>query len=325
MTRRPDLFQRPYAAVRIATLAAAATAAAAIAIGGTNPPAMAAALIAVVAVSLLIGQTASRRRRRQAVRLRCRTRAMARRRRTPVTVPVRRAEWADEARRRLLTAVSHDLRQPMQALRLYLEFLDSRLTDPAQRGALGGALSAQAAGEEVLRHYLDIATLETDIVDPVPGIVPIDGIIAEIVGECRPLAMAKRLELRWVPCHVSVTSDPGLLRPMLRHLTVNAIRFTERGRVLIGCRRRGGHLRVEVWDTGIGIAESDLPHVFEDFYQIGNSECDRRKGLGLGLAVVARTARLLDHDIAVASRLNRGSVFALTLPLAGSAAARNAA
>jgi signal transduction histidine kinase len=225
-----------------------------------------------------------------------------------------RAERADEARRRMLTAVSHDLRQPLQALRLYLELLDGRLRDSADREALAGALSAQAAGEEILRHYLDIAALETGALDPAPGPVGIDTVIAGIVGECQPLAAAKSLDLRWVPCSATVISDAGLLRPMLRHLVVNAIRFTERGRVLIGCRRRGGRRRIEIWDTGIGIAAADLPHVFDEFYQIGNSERDRRKGLGLGLAVVARTARLLGHDIAAASRPGRGSVFALSLP-----------
>ncbi|MEW5727283.1 MAG: ATP-binding protein, partial [Pseudomonadota bacterium] len=113
-----------------------------------------------------------------------------------------------------------------------------------------------------------------------------------------------------------VVSDPRLLANLVRHLVANAVRYTDAGGVLVGCRRAGGALRIEVWDTGIGIPEDQLAAVFEDFYQIGNRERDRAKGLGLGLSVVDRAARLLGHPLGVTSRLGKGTRFTVTVPLA---------
>nr|WP_277395018.1 ATP-binding protein [Magnetospirillum aberrantis] len=118
-----------------------------------------------------------------------------------------------------------------------------------------------------------------------------------------------------VPCTATIRSDPELLHRMLHNLLANALRYTTHGRVLLGCRRRGENLRIEVWDTGIGIAADHLGIVFEEFFQLNNPERDRAKGVGLGLSVVERAAHLLQHPLDVSSRPTQGSMFAVTVPL----------
>ncbi|MGE5517163.1 MAG: ATP-binding protein [Bacteroidota bacterium] len=223
---------------------------------------------------------------------------------------------ANAAKSRFLAAASHDLRQPMQALRLYLDTLDRRVSDRLDRRILTGALAALGAGEELLRNFLDVSVLESGIVQPTVADVPVAHLLTELGDASLSLAEDKGLELRLVPCGATIRSDATLLKRLLVNLVGNAIRYTTTGRVVVGCRRRGRFLRIEVWDTGIGIAADQLQAVFEDFYQIGNPERDRTKGLGLGLSVVQRTAQLLNHRISVVSHPGRGSMFAVTVPLA---------
>ncbi|MCR6631683.1 MAG: HAMP domain-containing histidine kinase [Magnetospirillum sp.] len=224
---------------------------------------------------------------------------------------------AEQAKNRFLAAASHDLRQPLQALRLYLDTLDRRLHDRLDRRILTGALTALSAGEDLLGNYLDVSVLESGIITPDMDDVAIGPLLADVLREWYAPAADKGLNLRLVPSRAMVRSDPALLRRLLRSLVANAVRFTLKGSVLVGCRRRGDTLRIEVWDTGIGIPHDQLHAVFEDFYQIGNPERDRAKGLGLGLSVVDRAARLLGHEIGVASRPGAGSVFTVSVPLAG--------
>lgn len=223
---------------------------------------------------------------------------------------------ANDAKARFLAAASHDLRQPLQALRLYLDTLDRRIGDRLDRRILSGALEALSAGEDLLRNFLDVSVLESGIIKPEVTNLPVSTLLADIEAECRANAADKGLELRLRPTAFAIRSDAALLKRLLSNLVGNAIRYTESGRVLVGCRRRGRFLRIEVWDTGIGIPADQVQAVFEDFYQIGNPERDRAKGLGLGLSVVQRTAHLLDHRITVKSRPGRGSMFAVTVPLA---------
>ena len=228
---------------------------------------------------------------------------------------VEEADNANAAKSRFLAAASHDLRQPLQALRLYLDTLERRIDDRLDRRILGGALSALSAGEELLRNYLDVSVLEAGIVQPEMADVAVGGLLAELAAECGTMAEAKGLDMRVVPCGAVIRSDAALLGRLLRNLLSNAVRYTASGRVLLGCRRRGGFLRIEVWDTGIGIPPEQLDAVFEDFYQVDNPERDRTKGFGLGLSVVNRAARLLGHPVEVSSRPGRGSVFTVTVPL----------
>lgn len=238
---------------------------------------------------------------------------------------VAEARRADACKGRFLASASHDLRQPFQALRLFLDVLDRRLDQPGDRLVLTGAMKALAAGEDVLRDYLDVSLLDSGIIQPVFREIAVGELLAELTLECAPAASAKNLTLRNVPSSAWVASDPHLLRRLLRNLLVNATRYTDQGGIVLGCRRRGDSLRIEVWDSGIGIAEDKLATVFEEFFQIGNPERDRAKGLGLGLSVVERLAALLGHRIDVASRPGKGSVFAVTVPLAPQPAARVAA
>jgi signal transduction histidine kinase len=235
---------------------------------------------------------------------------------------VAEARHAEAAKNRFLAAASHDLRQPLQALRLYLDTLERRLSDRLDRRVLNGALSALGAAEDLLGNYLDVSVLESGIVKPSPADMAIAPMLADVMQEWRGPADDKGLSLRLVSCGAVVRSDPTLLRRVLRNLVANAVRYTEQGGVLVGCRRRGNSLRIEVWDTGIGIPPDQLQVVFEDFYQIGNPERDRANGLGLGLSVVDRAAHLLRHPVSVVSTPGAGSMFAITVPLAGDGTVR---
>ncbi|HZH26621.1 MAG TPA: ATP-binding protein [Azospirillaceae bacterium] len=226
------------------------------------------------------------------------------------------AETASRAKSRFLAAASHDLRQPFQAIRLFHSLLETEL--PPQRRAEAHARLGEAltAGEELLRALLDVSILDAGQVKPKVGAVPLRAVVEAEVGHIRPMADAKGLRVLLGPSDALVRTDPVLLKRILRNLLDNAIRYTERGGILVGCRRRGGTCRVEVWDTGAGIEADQLPRIFEEFYQIGNPERDRRQGLGLGLSVVQRMARLLEHEVTVRSVPGRGSVFTLVIPLA---------
>lgn len=226
------------------------------------------------------------------------------------------AERANDAKSRFLAAAGHDLRQPFQAMRLFYEAL--RVHVPvAGQPAYAKLEEAMRAGESLLSALLDVSLLDLGMIKLELRPVAIDELLERLVAECAPQAAVKGLRLRRVPCGGQVVSDPVMLLRMLRNLLHNAIRYSERGGVLVGCRRRGGHLAIEVWDTGIGIADNHLPYLFDEFYQVGNGERDRTRGFGLGLAVVAKTARLLGYQVQVRSSVGKGSVFSVVVPAAG--------
>ncbi len=235
------------------------------------------------------------------------------------------AERADRAKSRFLAAASHDLRQPMQALRLYLDALAVRLSDPVAQAILDKAQVAMASGEGLLSALLDVSTLDAGMVQPSPRTLPLGEMLSDLLADCGPDAAAKGLSLRVVDTGLHTCSDPVLLRRILRNLVVNAIRYTDQGGVLVGCRRMGNSVRVEVWDTGCGIPQDKQDAIFEEFYQLGNPSRDRAQGLGLGLSIVQRTAALLGHPVSVRSQPGRGSVFAIALPLVSAEAAADAA
>ncbi|MGQ9368745.1 hybrid sensor histidine kinase/response regulator [Azospirillum sp. ST 5-10] len=226
----------------------------------------------------------------------------------------REAELANAAKSRFLAAASHDLRQPFQAMRLYHHLLASHVDGRAaeMHDRLGTAL---ASGEALLNALLDVSTLEAGTVQPHRGAFPVQDVIDATLDEVQQQAAGKGLRIGTRPCPAVVDSDPTLLRRILANLLGNAVRYTPAGRVLVACRRRGGALRIEVWDTGIGVPEDRLDSIFEDFVQVANPQRDHRHGLGLGLAVVRRTAALLGHPVTVCSRPGRGSCFAVTVPV----------
>lgn len=230
------------------------------------------------------------------------------------------AERAAEAKSQFLAAASHDLRQPIQGVRLFLDLLAERLQDPANQRAAAMATKALEGAEGLLTALLDVSTLDAGTVIPNPRELPLAEVVSDLVAELRPQAEAAGLSLRRVACSCRVTTDPVLLQRILRNLLCNAIRYTDKGGILLGCRRRGHMVRIEVWDTGTGIPSDKIGAVFEDFVQLGNPERDRSKGLGLGLSVVRRMADLLGYTVEVRSRPGRGSVFAVGIPFGTTAA-----
>lgn len=225
------------------------------------------------------------------------------------------AERANRAKSHFLASASHDLRQPIQGVRLFLDVLEGRLHDKSDRHVLAGAITALEGAESLLSTLRDVSTLEAGMIDVAAQVLPLDGLLPGLADEFAGQAGLRGLSLRSIPCQLWVETDPVLLTRMLRNLLNNAVRYTESGRILLGCRRQGALVRVEVWDTGQGIPHDKLDSVFDDFVQVGNPERDRAKGLGLGLAVVRRMAALLGHEVGVRSHLGRGSVFWISLPV----------
>jgi PAS domain S-box-containing protein len=226
------------------------------------------------------------------------------------------AEQANHAKSRFLASASHDLRQPFQAMRLFSAALTPYLDNAAAQNIAAKLDEAMTAGELLLKALLDVSTLEAGIVTPRPMAVAAADMVERLAREFQPQAEAKELSLRWRAVGGLVWTDPVLLERMLRNLLHNAVRYTTQGGIVLAARRRGDGMAFEVWDTGLGIAAAEQTKVFEDFYQIGNPERDRSRGLGLGLSVVARTARLLGHALDLRSTLGRGSVFTVTVRLA---------
>ncbi|MDR6772475.1 hybrid sensor histidine kinase/response regulator [Azospirillum sp. BE72] len=222
------------------------------------------------------------------------------------------------ARSRFLASASHDLRQPFQAMRLFLDALTSQVDGNARATRTAGMLAnAMTAGEQLLNALLDISTLDAGTVEPDLQPVSVDGLLQSLAEEFRPQAEEKGLRLR---VHVpdvaggAVTrSDPILLSRIVRNLLANAIRYTQRGGILLGLRKRDGQWRIEVWDTGFGIPQDKLDVIFDEFHQLTNPSRDPTRGLGLGLAIVRRLSVLLQAPIEVQSRSGRGSVFAVTV------------
>lgn len=222
-------------------------------------------------------------------------------------------EHANLAKDRFLSAASHDLRQPFQAMRLFHGVL-SRGPRPQDIRALEKLGEAMAEGEQLLHALLDVSTLQVGIVRPTFDAVPLDQVLGRVEAAHADVAVAKRLVLRVARSGRTVVTDPVLLLRMLNNLVGNAIKYTETGAVLVCARRQGEAVRIEVRDSGPGIPAALRDEVFEDFFQLGNPERDRRNGLGLGLGIVRRLGRVLDHAVGLRSEPGRGSVFSVVVP-----------
>ncbi|WP_231949216.1 ATP-binding response regulator [Herminiimonas arsenitoxidans] len=226
------------------------------------------------------------------------------------------ADRSNQAKSQFLAAASHDLRQPVHALSLYVGVLREQTLNAKSRQLVDHIGRATAAMGSLFDGLLNISRLDAGVIRPRLRHCSLTALFNQLQLEYAPQAAAKSLILRLHHASVpAVYSDPVLLDRILRNLVDNAIRHTKRGGILIGCRRRGQFLQVEVWDTGVGIAPADQEKIFMEFHQIGNPERNQNKGLGLGLAIVRRTADLLGHRLTLRSRPGRGSVFTLTLPL----------
>lgn len=224
------------------------------------------------------------------------------------------ADRANLAKSRFLAAASHDLRQPLQSLTLLQELLSQTVEGEKPRKLVSRQGQTLAAMSGMLNALLDINQIEAGVVEAMPVVFPISDVLDLLRDEFGYLAQARNLSLHILPSAALVHSDATLLTQMLRNLLGNAIKYTKQGKILLGCRRRGDTLRIEVWDTGIGIAADQLHAIFEEFHQIDNAARERSLGLGLGLSIVQRLGHLLGHAIDVRSRPNAGSVFTITLP-----------
>ena len=228
----------------------------------------------------------------------------------------RAAEDATASKTRFLAAASHDLLQPLHAARLFIAALKE---EPAlDGGAQGLATNADRAidsAHRLLTALLNLSKLEAGGVQPAVRRLSLDALFDELRREFQPVAEAKGLHLDVVRSGLWVASDADLLRSMLQNLIVNAIRYTDRGRVLVGARRGDGVVRILVRDTGRGIPEADREHVFGEFVRLPGAPVDE-PGAGLGLAIVRRLSSLLDHPLEMTSRVGLGTAFRITLPRA---------
>ncbi len=225
------------------------------------------------------------------------------------------AEDASSAKSRFLAAASHDLRQPVHALSLFVAALRPRVTD--QRGAPACSITSTArcrpweacsTGCSTSRGSMPAWSKSTRRASR-------SSRCSNASAATTPATrQAKQIELRLRPTRAAAFSDPLLVERIVRNIVANAIAYTDSGRVLVGCRRRGRSVLIEVWDTGRGIPTAEQARIFQEFYQVGNPERDRGRGVGLGLAIVKRLTALLGHPLKLRSQPERGSVFTLELP-----------
>jgi len=229
------------------------------------------------------------------------------------------AERANDAKSRFLAAASHDLRQPLAAMGMYVEVLKAKA--PASDSTLLSNMSNCVSSlSELLTDLLDISKLDAGVVVPEVSNFSVADLLDKLVAVHAPQAVAKGLKLRCVSSSLNARTDPVLLRRILSNFIANAIRYTLHGGVLVGCRRRQGKYWIEVRDTGIGIAADKTSEIFEEFKQLERDERSRGQGngaggSGLGLAIVAKSSALLGLQVRVQSRVGRGSLFAIELPL----------
>ncbi len=226
------------------------------------------------------------------------------------------ADRAMLARSKFLAAASHDLRQPVQSLILLLDVLKVQATTPSLSKAVGLMENAMTGLSGLLTSLLDLSRLDAGVVMPQVEAVNIGALLCRLSQEYGLLAGTKKLAVKAVGAELMGRTDPALLERLVRNLIENAISYTNTGGVLLGVRSRGDQVRIDVVDSGIGIPVEKLPHIFEEFYQVGNVGRDRNKGLGLGLAIVQRLSRLLGVELLVRSREEHGTCFTLLLPRA---------
>jgi signal transduction histidine kinase/DNA-binding NarL/FixJ family response regulator len=232
----------------------------------------------------------------------------------------RKLEEADLAKSRFLAAASHDLRQPLHALTLFVTQLRGEKNRAEKTRLIGRIDTAVAAMNELFNELLDISRLDAGVLIPSISQFPVNQLLDRIEMTFAAAAREKGLRLRVVSHDAWIRSDFILLERILLNLLSNAVRYTEAGGVVVGCRRRAGALRIEVWDSGIGISQDQQRNVFGEFYQVPAVARDSRGGMGLGLAIVDRLCRLLNHPIELTSTPGRGSHFFVSVPLTAAVA-----
>lgn len=225
------------------------------------------------------------------------------------------AEEANISKTRFLAAASHDILQPLNAARLYVTSLVERQDGGEDARLVGNIDDSLEAIEEILGALLDISRLDSGAMTPSISSFRMSDLMRSLEVEFTPIAKARKLKLTFVPCSLPVSSDRVLLRRLLQNLISNAIKYTPKGRVLVGCRRRGKSLEIGIYDTGLGIPVPKRAEIFKEFHRLDQGARIAR-GLGLGLSIVERLARVLNHRIVVDSNRDGGSRFSVTMPIA---------
>ncbi len=226
----------------------------------------------------------------------------------------------DRPATRFLAAAGHDLRQPLQALKLLTAVLDHTDDADQRREIVANMGDTLRIMENVLGALIDVSNLDVGSVSPEVTDLAVDEILSRTAAAFQPRAEEKGMDLRVVPSRAMVRSDEKWLERIVESFLSNAVEHSGSGKVLLGCRRRGDNLRIEVRDGGQGIARDHFDRIFEEFYQIGTPDRDQHRGLGLGLAIAKRAADMLDHRIEAASHPGQGSMFAVEVPLAARSA-----
>ncbi len=226
------------------------------------------------------------------------------------------AEAANRSKTQFLAAASHDLRQPLHALGLFASALADKVREPEQMSVVGSINASVDALERLFSAVMDVSKLDAGAIEPARRAFPLAPLLQRVEAGFAPVASAKRLRLSVVSTQAWVDSDPLLLERILFNLMSNAMRYTERGGVVLGVRRRADLLAIEVCDSGIGIAASERERIFDEFYQIDTAGRHDSQGMGLGLAIIRRLAALLHHPVEVHSAPGRGSRFCVLAPRA---------
>ncbi len=227
------------------------------------------------------------------------------------------AEIANRAKSKFLATASHDLRQPLQAIALFSEALRERIFYPEVRSIVDNINASVEALQTLFNSLLDISRLEAGVVEPMPIHFRAGQLLDKLRTDFTAPAQEKNITLRVRASDAVILTDPMLLERVARNFVANAVRYTnEGGTVLVACRpQRGGLIRLEVRDNGIGISQAEQQKIFQEFYQVDNPERDRAKGFGLGLAIVKGIENIIDCKIRLRSALGRGSIFSIAVPL----------
>ena len=223
------------------------------------------------------------------------------------------AATANRAKTNFLAAASHDLRQPLQTIALYAGTLEGLIADPKASQALGKMQQSIDTMNGLLSNLLDISKIDAGIVETVAKSISVADLWERLEGSFSTLAQSKELDLRFVPSSAHLWAPPIAVERILNNLLSNALAYTETGRVLVGCRRRPDGIEIQVWDTGAGIDISHQEEIFQEFFQLNNPERNRTKGVGLGLAISDRLAKLIETEIKISSIRGKGSVFSFLL------------
>ncbi len=227
------------------------------------------------------------------------------------------AETANRSKTRFLAGASHDLLQPMNAARLFVSILRQQQKPKGEQARLVMRIDRSlTAAEELLTALLDISKLDSGMYEPEPELISVPELFEQLRRRFKPLAANKNLKLRVHGGAYRIFSDRNLLYRIIQNFLANAIRYTEKGGVLLGCRVRGDTLKISVWDTGVGIAKSEEAAIFQEFHRLDYAQRLDDKGLGLGLAICERIARMLGHRMSLSSQEGRGSCFSVEVPLA---------